>query len=112
MTRKQSKRVPASDTEAAARKIKTDRDGLVRCRVCGCTEREPCCPPCGWADIDLCSGCADVVTILLDYAEGAHRFSVAGLLREFACRRDLPADRPVARAVRVASNNYTRRLLR
>ncbi len=49
---------PLSDVEAEARHIRVDRDGLVRCRCCGCTAREPCNPPCGWYEVDLCTGCS------------------------------------------------------
>jgi hypothetical protein len=62
--------------------IRVDRDGLVRCRVCSCTEREPCEPPCSWAEEDLCSWCSSVAESLADFLEGAHRPSLAPLLRE------------------------------
>ena len=32
--------------------------GEPRCRVCHCTELEPCEPPCGWHESDLCTACA------------------------------------------------------
>lgn len=28
------------------------------CRTCGCSEHDACAPACGWADEDLCTGCA------------------------------------------------------
>lgn len=62
--------------------LKLDRDGLIRCRVCGCTEREPCNPPCSWIDVDLCSGCADAVLALAEWYDGAHRSNKAALFRE------------------------------
>jgi hypothetical protein len=75
---------PLSDVEAEQRGIKVDRDGLVRCRVCGCTEREPCFPPCGWrqGEADLCDRCHEMAYHLRIFMAGAHRFSKAALLRE------------------------------
>lgn len=75
---------PLSDVEAARRGIKVNRDGLVRCRVCGCTEREACNPPCAWVrgEVDICDRCYTAATILLDWREGAHRPSKAALWRE------------------------------
>jgi hypothetical protein len=73
---------PLSDIEAAKRGIRVDRDGLVRCRVCGCTEREPCNPPCGWLEVDLCTSCASAVLAITGWLEGAYRANVSGLLRE------------------------------
>ena len=79
-------RPPLSDTEAAKRGIKVDRDGLVRCRVCGCTEREPCFPPCAWApdEPDICDRCHHAAFVLRCWFAGAHRASWAALLREVA----------------------------
>ena len=72
--------------------IKVDRDGFVRCRVCGCTECEPCEPPCSWIEgVDkgkrrgpLCSGCAQTLKAMVEWSEGAHRPNVSALLRDFA----------------------------
>src|SRR4051794_7577266 len=75
-------RVRLSDTEAAARKIRVDRDGLVRCRVCSCTEREACNPPCAWADVDLCTGCREAVVAIKAWREGARRANKAAFWRE------------------------------
>ena len=80
---KAGKHPPLSDTEAAERNIKVDRNGLVRCRVCGCTEISACNPPCGWADVDLCTGCQDAAMALVEWSEGAHRPNLAALLREY-----------------------------
>lgn len=30
---------------------------IQKCRVCGCTEREPCDEGCCWVEYDLCSAC-------------------------------------------------------
>lgn len=62
--------------------VKTDRNGFVRCRVCGCTEIEPCCPPCSWADQDLCTTCDDAAKALVDWQMNAHRGNWAALRRE------------------------------
>ena len=70
---------------APAREPKRDRDGLIRCRVCGCTEREACNPPCAWTPgtPDLCSNCEATIQVLMTWQEGAHRANRAALLREF-----------------------------
>lgn len=65
------------------RLVKVDRNGLVRCRVCGCTEIEACNPPCGWADGDLCTTCAEAVRSLLEWEESARLPRLAPLVREF-----------------------------
>jgi hypothetical protein len=61
---------------------KWDKDGYVRCRVCGCTEREPCNPPCAWVEEDLCTLCALIAEALAEWKTGAHRANVAALMRE------------------------------
>lgn len=83
---------PLSEVEAARRGIKVDRDGLVRCRVCGCTERQACFPPCGWVpkEADICDRCHTAATILLDWHQGAWRPSKAALWREVARMRARP----------------------
>jgi hypothetical protein len=63
--------------------IRTDANGFIRCRVCGCTEIDACDPPCSWIEEDLCSGCAEAVHAMANWAEGARRPNLAGLLREF-----------------------------
>jgi len=40
------------------------------CRVCGCTEYEPCEPPCGWADEELCTACEGRPAELYDALAG------------------------------------------
>jgi hypothetical protein len=73
------------------RPMKGDREGLVRCRVCRCTDREPCFPPCGWAGDDkrgdLCTTCAEIIFELQMWFECAHRPSKAALLRELDHRQ-------------------------
>ena len=55
-----------------------------RCRVCGCSEREPCEPPCGWDQPGLCTGCAITIDALAEWLRGAHRVKWAALWREVA----------------------------
>ena len=57
----------------------------MRCKVCGCTEREPCCPACGWSDIEpnLCTVCEDAADALVEWALAARRTNMAGLMRVF-----------------------------
>jgi hypothetical protein len=50
--------------------------------VCGCTEFEPCEPPCGWAEVNLCTGCLEAAHALARWQEGSHRANMAALLRE------------------------------
>lgn len=66
--------------------VKRDRDGLIRCRVCGCTEVDPCFPPCSWVQgqPDLCSTCAVAVSTLVAWHSEARRANLAALLRELA----------------------------
>jgi hypothetical protein len=66
--------------------IKTDRNGFVRCRMCGCTEIEACDPPCGWepGEGDLCTTCADVMRAMLHWFRAGHHPTKTSLLREFA----------------------------
>jgi hypothetical protein len=71
----------------APREPKRDRDGLIRCRVCWCTERDACNPPCSWFEPDLCSGCALIAEALESWREMALRPSMAALLREARRRR-------------------------
>ncbi len=80
---------PLSDNDAVALGIKVDRDGLVRCRVCRCTEREPCFPPCAWVrgTPDLCDGCLEAVVAVIAWQQDAHRPSKAALFREVARMR-------------------------
>ena len=71
-------------SEAREAVLRHDRDGFVRCRICGCTEREPCEPPCAWAkgEADLCSNCAGLVLCIVGWLTGARGPSWAALRRE------------------------------
>jgi hypothetical protein len=57
---------------------------LTRCRVCRCTEIEPCLPPCGWehGEQDLCTNCAEVIRKVQDWLIGGLHPSWAALKRE------------------------------
>lgn len=66
--------------------IRVDRDGLVRCRVCWCTEREACNPPCGWFEEDLCTSCALAAEAITSWMERARRANISALLREVGRR--------------------------
>jgi hypothetical protein len=59
---------------------KHDRDGLLRCYVCGCSDREPCNPPCGWQYDDICSTCANAVAALVEWREAAPRPMMSRLI--------------------------------
>ncbi len=70
--------------------MKFDRHGNVRCRVCGCTDYEPCNPPCAWyKNADLCTTCAAAARDLMNWRrqlaawrEAALRPNLAALTRE------------------------------
>jgi len=62
--------------------IKWDRNGLFRCRVCGCTEVDACQPPCAWAETGLCTTCADAIADIQIWQGRARRANMTALLRE------------------------------
>lgn len=66
-------------TKAAVRR---DRDGLTRCRVCGCTQADGCPGGCEWVDDDLCSVCSDAADALAAWIYGTRRANKTGLWRE------------------------------
>jgi hypothetical protein len=70
--------------------VKRDRDGQVKCRVCRCTETNPCNPPCAWArgERDLCTSCSDVVWALRIWMEGARMANLSALMREVLADRE------------------------
>ena len=86
--RRQSASVKQST--AAAPKYLHDRNGLLRCRVCRCSDREPCNPPCGWDPDDnrgdLCTSCSGVIEHMLVWFDYAHRPTKAALMRELDLR--------------------------
>lgn len=55
---------------------------LIRCRVCGCTEVDPCNPPCGWFEADICTTCALAAEALHGWMQAARRANKAALWRE------------------------------
>jgi len=54
------------------------------CRVCSCTENEPCNPPCSWADRreTVCSNCYDMAQSLSEWFRSALKPDVIALARE------------------------------
>ncbi len=60
------KRVPSRD-----RKIHQNPNDLSKCRCCGCSEMEPCNPPCGWArgKGNLCTSCDDLAGNIREWME-------------------------------------------
>ena len=64
--------------------IRRDRNGLTRCRVCGCTEVNACYPPCGWqpGERDICTGCYEASRALEHWLHSARRANKAALWRE------------------------------
>lgn len=73
------------------RQMKFNKQGYVKCRVCSCTEYEPCNPPCSWAEPDLCSSCEEAVNGMYDWFHAAHRPNLTGLLAEYKRQvRDTP----------------------
>lgn len=64
-------------------KVRHDRNGLTRCRVCGCTQADGCPSGCGWvAGEDLCTGCDKAANALSQWLNGARRANKAALWRE------------------------------
>lgn len=62
--------------------MKRDRDGLIRCRVCGCTAADACPAGCSWVEDDLCSVCATAAEAIADWIGDARRVNWAALKRE------------------------------
>ena len=52
-------------------RLQTNTYGQVKCRVCGCTDRHSCNPPCHWVEENLCSTCLEAAQALLDWRESA-----------------------------------------
>ena len=61
----------------------------MKCKVCGCTEKDPCQDyrgkACGWSDIEpnLCTACEDEADALVEWAMGSFRRNVGALMRVF-----------------------------
>jgi hypothetical protein len=68
-----------------ASKREEPREQSGRCRVCRCTHREPCNPPCSWDNLEhtLCSTCALAVAALVEWAFAALNDNIGPLVREF-----------------------------
>ena len=62
----------------------------LKCRVCGCTDTEPCNPPCAWepGEGDLCTTCGSVIDTLHEWKESALHPSIPALVREFKLQED------------------------
>jgi hypothetical protein len=60
----------------------------MKCRICGCTEREPCNPPCSWArgEGDLCSTCDEMTDSLVAWHLAAFKPTLTRLVREVRIR--------------------------
>ena len=54
----------------------------MKCRVCRCTEYEPCDPPCAWECAGLCTTCADAARAIRAWREAGLRPSMKALMRE------------------------------
>lgn len=66
----------------AVHELKTDSQGYVRCRVCGCTEVDACPVGCCWVEDDLCSVCAAAAEALGHWHRQVRRANLSALLRE------------------------------
>lgn len=62
--------------------VKRDRNGLTRCRVCGCTEIDACPVGCSWVEADLCSVCATAAEAISDWIGDVRRVNKTALWRE------------------------------
>ena len=53
------------------------------CRICSCTETEPCTPPCAWADETwtLCSNCAEMIALIAEWGFSSPRPSFSLVAR-------------------------------
>jgi hypothetical protein len=74
-----SAQLAAVDEELDARELATAyvplprvTDGRV-CRVCRCTDEAACLSGCWWAEVDLCSSCADDAIAASPWTEGGRR---------------------------------------
>ena len=54
-------------------RLHTNAYGQVKCRVCGCTDRTPCNPPCNWVEEGLCSTCLEAARALLCWRQRAFK---------------------------------------
>lgn len=54
-----------------------------RCVICGCTEREPCNPPCSWYGPGICTTCARAAIALSNWQGEALKPNLRALLRAF-----------------------------
>jgi hypothetical protein len=64
--------------------VRRDRNGLTRCRVCGCTETDACLGGCAWVptEEDLCTVCYDAALALAHFMAESRRPNRAALWQE------------------------------
>jgi hypothetical protein len=72
-------------------RLQTNTYGQVKCRVCGCTDRIPCNPPCNRVEEGLCSTCLEAARALLYWRQRAFKPGPNALWMELnrLYRRDL-----------------------
>jgi len=70
-------------TKTKQEPVRIDKDGFVRCRVCGCTESDACADMCSWIEQDLCSTCSRAVDAMVEWHENARRVNLTALVREY-----------------------------
>lgn len=78
--------MPTAAEKQAERKrntVKVNAQGYIECRVCKCTDIEPCDPPCSWAEVDLCSTCQEAAAALADWHEAALKPNRNALMLEY-----------------------------
>jgi hypothetical protein len=63
-------------------RIRTDVDGNIRCRVCGCTQIDACPAGCGWADGNLCTICDAAAQAIVGWMYDSRRPNRTALWRE------------------------------
>lgn len=84
----QQTRAGKTSTQEQSTTVRRDRNGFIKCRVCGCTEVDACPSGCAWVEMDLCSVCSgtafQVAEMILRWRENCRRANKAALDREIA----------------------------
>lgn len=65
---------------------KRNKDGLTRCRMCGCTAVDACLAGCSWEDDDLCSVCSAAVDSMAAWLVECRRPNKTALWREVVAK--------------------------